>query len=86
MNVSGGNQNAISFARLSRWCTRRFGEHTIGSELQDRAADVPWLLLDCRHADTKWGWRPKTKLETIFEEIARHAEQHKDWLDLSNAG
>jgi len=48
-----------------------------------RRFDVPWLVLDPALAAAEWNWRPATKLEGIFDEIATHAEQHPEWLDLS---
>jgi len=82
INVSGGLANSISLANLTRWCTGRFGPHTVGNEPATRPFDVPWLVLDPTRADKEWGWRPTTRLESILEEIARHGEQHSDWLDL----
>jgi len=44
---------------------------------------VPWLVLDSRQAARQWSWKPETDRETILEEIARHAEEHPDWLEIS---
>jgi CDP-paratose 2-epimerase len=41
--------------------------------------------MDARLAETAWGWRPVIKLEAILEEIAKHAEQHPAWLEISAA-
>jgi nucleoside-diphosphate-sugar epimerase len=43
------------------------------------------MVLDSRAARARWDWQPQTSLETILIEIAAHAEQHSDWLDISAA-
>jgi CDP-paratose 2-epimerase len=85
LNVGGGAASSISLAQLSQWCARRFGPHPVGADLAPRRFDVPWLILDASRTTSVWGWRPATKLEAILEEIAGHAEQHPEWLDISNA-
>jgi CDP-paratose 2-epimerase len=83
VNVGGGHDHAMSLAQLSAWCARRFGPHDIGREPVDRPYDVPWLVLDSSRAGQVWGWRPATPLADILDEIARHAEEHPDWLEWS---
>ncbi len=83
MNVSGGGDHAMSLAQLTQWCDRRFGRHEVQSEPRDRQYDVPWLVLNSERAAKAWNWRPATLLEDVLDEIARHAETHPDWLDLS---
>jgi CDP-paratose 2-epimerase len=80
-NVAGGIDNSISLAQLSLWCRDRFGPHSIASAGQDRAFDVPWLVLDSQKAAAGWDWRPQTRLGEILEEIAAHAEAHPEWLE-----
>jgi len=46
---------------------------------------VPWLVLDPTRAKQDWTWEPTTSIESILEEIANHADQHPEWLDLSSA-
>lgn len=84
LNFGGGVQNSISLAQLSDWCAKRFGPREVGSDPTPRAFDVPWMVLDCSAAAKRWDWRPQRGLETILEEIARHAEEHPDWLDLTS--
>ena len=84
LNVSGGVANTISLAQLSRWCAARFGVHPVGAAPESRPFDVPWLVLDSARAAAQWNWRPATSLEGILDEIARHAEEHPEWLELSN--
>jgi CDP-paratose 2-epimerase len=82
-NFSGGMKSALSLRQLSRWCEERFGPHRIGNDPRHRPFDVPWLVLDPSLAQSRWKWRPSTSVETILDEIARHAEAHPDWLDIS---
>jgi CDP-paratose 2-epimerase len=83
VNVGGGADHAMSLAQLTRWCAGRFGPHAIGREPDERLYDVPWLVLDADRAGRLWDWRPVTPLAEILDEIARHAEDHPDWLDWS---
>ncbi len=83
-NVSGGLGSSISLAQLTEWCSERFGKHSVLSDALVRPYDVPWLVLDSNRAKRDWDWEPTTKQESIFEEIAAHAEAHPDWLDLSS--
>jgi CDP-paratose 2-epimerase len=83
MNFGGGVDHAMSLAGLSRWCADRFGPHQVASEPVMRLFDIPWLVMDAALAREVWGWTPQTSLETILEEIAQHAGQHPEWLELS---
>ena len=85
LNFGGGVENSMSLAQLSEWCAARFGPHQIESDPKPRPFDVPWLVLDWRGAAERWQWKPQKRLPGILEEIALHAEQHPDWLDLTSA-
>jgi CDP-paratose 2-epimerase len=85
INLGGGPENAMSLAQLSKWCEARFGAHPVASDPIPRPFDVPWLVMDSRLAEKAWQWRTATKLEAILDEIARHAEDHPDWLKISSA-
>jgi CDP-paratose 2-epimerase len=82
-NCGGGPANSFSLLQLSRWCAERFGEHKIEADPTPRPFDIPWMIMDSSRAGTCWNWRPPTKLTEIFDEIARHAQKHENWLDLS---
>ena len=83
-NVGGGRASAISLCQLSEWCRERFGNHVVTSQPEPRPFDLPWVVLDASLAREDWGWKPSRRTADILEEIARHAEQHPEWLDLAN--
>ena len=82
-NVSGGVANALSLAQVSQWCAERFGSSSISSDPVTRPFDIPWLVLDSSRAKVQWNWQPTTSAKAVLEELARHAEQHPNWLELS---
>ncbi|PYJ09850.1 MAG: CDP-tyvelose epimerase [Verrucomicrobia bacterium] len=83
VNFGGGMENSMSLAQLSKWCADRFGPHPVTSDAQPRPFDVPWLAMDSSLAGETWAWRPAQSLETILDEIARHAEANPRWLETS---
>jgi CDP-paratose 2-epimerase len=83
-HVSGGLAQAISLQQLSAWCDRRFGQHAVAAEHGERPFDIPWMVLDAGRAGRQWNWRPEISLEEIFDEIARHATAHPEWLEISS--
>ena len=84
-NFSGGASNAMSLAQLTDWCDARFGKLTVASEANPRPFDIPWLVLDSALAAKTWNWSPQISLPQVLDEIARHAEQNPDWLDISHS-
>ncbi|HUA38941.1 MAG TPA: NAD-dependent epimerase/dehydratase family protein [Candidatus Sulfopaludibacter sp.] len=82
-NLGGGPANSFSLQQLSRWCAERFASHKIDADPAPRPFDIPWLIMDSNRAGTFWGWSPQTKSGEIFDEVARHAREHEDWLDRS---
>jgi CDP-paratose 2-epimerase len=84
-NFSGGMKNSMSLAQLTDWCDTRFGKHTVASEAAPRPFDIPWMILDSSLAEKSWNWSPKILLPQVLEEIAQHAEQNPNWLDISNS-
>jgi CDP-paratose 2-epimerase len=85
VNFSGGAANAMSLAQLTAWCDARFGRHSVASDANPRRFDIPWMVLDSALAGKEWAWAPKTRLPDVLDEIARHAETHPDWLEISGA-
>jgi CDP-paratose 2-epimerase len=84
-NFSGGAANTMSLAQLTDWCDTRFGKHSVATEAAPRPFDIPWMVLDSSLAEKTWNWSPKILLPQVLDEIARHAEQHPNWLDISNS-
>lgn len=82
-NFSGGVASAMSLRQLSDWCAARLGPHTVVADGTPRPFDIPWIVLDHAKATRVWNWRPTTPTAAVLEEIARHAEQHPNWLELS---
>ena len=82
-NFSGGAASAVSLRQLSAWCAQRLGAHAVTEDGTPRPFDIPWIVLDHAKATRLWRWQPATPTVTILEEIARHAEAHPGWLDLS---
>jgi CDP-paratose 2-epimerase len=82
LNVSGGVTSASSLRQLSEWCTQRFAPHSVSTVAEQRSFDVPWMVLDSHLARLEWAWTPATPRDAIFEEIARHAENNREWLDV----
>lgn len=84
-NFSGGVANAISLAQLTGWCDARFGKHTVASDANPRPFDIPWMILDSALAGKTWDWSPQIRLPQVLDEIAKHAEQNPDWLEISHS-
>ncbi len=84
-NFSGGAANVMSLAQLTDWCAARFGKHAVGSDANPRPFDIPWMVLDSSVAAKAWNWAPEISLPQVLDEIAKHAEQNPDWLEISNS-
>lgn len=82
-NLGGGGTNSMSLAQLSAWCATRFGQREIAADPNLRPFDIPWMVLDTERAAKEWHWQVETPLKEILEEIAKHAEKHPSWLELS---
>ena len=83
LNIAGGRASARSLRQLTEWCDSRFGAHPVASDPRPRPFDLPWVVLDARRATEVWGWTPQTSTEAILDELARHAADHPQWLQLS---
>jgi len=83
VHVSGGVGSARSLLQVSEWCAARWGDHPVVADGSPRPFDLAWVVLDSAKAERVWGWRPSIQTGTILSEIAEHAEQHPDWLELS---
>jgi CDP-paratose 2-epimerase len=43
------------------------------------------MVLDSSLAEKSWSWSPKILLPQVLDEIAKHAEQNPNWLEISNS-
>lgn len=85
VNFSGGAANTMSLAQLTAWCDARFGKHAVAGDLNPRPFDIPWMVLDSSLAAAQWNWSPKISLPQVLDEIAQHAAQNPDWLEISGS-
>ncbi len=81
--VGGGIENTMSLSQLHAWCDRRFGAQPCQSDLRQRPYDIPWVAMDSTDAERDFGWRIEAALPDVLEEIARHAANFPDWLEIS---
>lgn len=84
-NVSGGVENSMSLAELSAWAEARWGSNEVIQDGTQRPFDLPWIVLDSSRAKETWGWSVQTPMGKILDEIAQHAETHRQWLGLTGA-
>jgi CDP-paratose 2-epimerase len=84
-NLAGGITNSMSLLELSDWCANRFGPREVISDGKERPFDVPWVVLDSSRATQVWAWELNRPIGSILTEIAWHAQEHPDWLELTNA-
>ncbi len=84
-NFSGGAANTMSLAQLTSWCDARFGKHAVASDMNARPFDIPWMVLDSSLAAKQWNWSPKISLPQVLDEIAKHAAQQPEWLEISGS-
>lgn len=83
--AGGGPANTMSLAQLNSWCNQKFGSHAPAMDLQPRPYDIPWVAMDNCDAARDFHWSIETPLPQILEEIAAHAQNHPDWLEVSGA-
>jgi CDP-paratose 2-epimerase len=83
INLGGGVENSMSLRQLTAWCQERFGENAVIPSEEVRPMDAPWIVMDSKTAQNAWNWRAETKIGQILDEIANHAEQMPNWLNLS---
>ncbi len=83
IHAAGGSPSARSLRQISAWCEARWGAHSVAADGSPRPFDLAWVVLDAAKAQRLWHWAPALSTEAIMGEIADHADQHPDWLDLS---
>ena len=83
INLGGGIKNSMSLKDLSLWCADRFGENRVNASSETRPMDAPWIIMDSSTAQNVWNWKVQIKIDQLLNEIAQHAEQNPNWLDLT---
>ncbi len=61
----------------------RFGKHVVASDANPRPFDIPGMVLDPSLAEKNRDWSPKILLPQVLDEIAKHAEQNPNPLEIS---
>ena len=84
INLGGGLENSMSLKQLTSWCEERFGTNEVLASGEVRPMDAPWIVMDSSMTREVWNWSPKTTLNEILEEIAKHAEANPEWLEFTN--
>jgi CDP-paratose 2-epimerase len=84
--AGGGASNAMSLARLSAWCSERFGPREVQADHTRRKWDVPWVVMDTTRTAQRFEWTPSMSVTRILDEIAEHHRVHPDWLTLTDPG
>jgi CDP-paratose 2-epimerase len=83
--AGGGPANTMSLAQLTTWCDERFGRHVPSLDPEPRMYDIPWVAMDNTGAARDFRWHIEMPLPAVLEDIAQHANNHPDWLELSRA-
>ena len=80
-SVGGGTTVNTSLQELTALCEEVTGNTlSIGSESEDRVADVRLYITDHAHVTQRCGWKPETDLRTIVEEVAAWLAAHEKSL------
>lgn len=80
-NVGGGLEVSASLLEMTQLCKKITGMTIeIGSEPQDRPADIPIYITDNSRVTQATGWKPKHGVRAIFEEIADWINHNSDAL------
>jgi CDP-paratose 2-epimerase len=61
----------------------RYGRRELETDAAERLYDIPWLVLDCARANHLFKWTPKRSKESVFDEIARFADENPNWLEMT---
>ncbi len=85
INFSGGAENSMSLAQLTKWCINRYGHKEVEDAKIERLFDIPWMILDNGKAKQIWNWMPKTTIKEVCEEIAIFADTHDNWCKVSSS-
>jgi CDP-paratose 2-epimerase len=80
-NAGGGRAVSASLQEMTEICQKITGNNiSIGSELQNRPADLRAYLTDHRQLTNLCGWQPKRSPDTIFEDIFKWIQANEKKL------
>jgi CDP-paratose 2-epimerase len=82
-NISGGVENSMSLAQLTRWCNENIREMDIEETNTERPFDIPWMILDYELASSTWGWQPQTSITEVLQQIVTFANTQSNWCAIS---
>lgn len=87
-NVGGGTETSISLLELTKWCENITGNKiSIKSVPENRPADIPIYITDCRKVQQLCNWTPSRNVETTMKEIytwiSGNEKELKSILDLN---
>jgi CDP-paratose 2-epimerase len=79
LNVSGGRECSVSLLELTRLCEQVTGKCIeIGSEPQERPADLRIFVGDSSRLRTLHGWGPQRGPEVVLRDIYQWLRTHQD--------
>lgn len=84
LNLGGGVQNSMSLNQLTSWCEKHLGPNDVIASQIERPMDAPWIVMDSSLAEEAWDWKPQKTVNEILHEIAIHANENPNWLELTN--
>lgn len=80
-NAGGGLSASASLLEMTALCEKISGNKiTIGSEKQNRPADLRLFITDNSKIEKETGWTPKKNVETIFSDIFTWINANEDQL------
>lgn len=80
-NVGGGLDVSLSLQELTDYCQQLTGKKiNIEPVVEERDADIPYYISDCRRIQSRTNWKPKYTTFQILEEIKNWIEQHERQL------
>ena len=74
----------MSLNQLTSWCEKHLGPNDVIASQIERPMDAPWIVMDSSLAEEAWDWKPQKTVNEILHEIAIHANENPNWLELTN--
>ena len=80
-NVGGGHNISASLLEMTTLCEQITGNTIeIGSDSENRPADIPLYITDNAKVTKETGWKPTRGVEEIFGEVCAWIESHRESL------